>query len=154
MLLFSGCKNSTHKNVEPITSGFSCNFSVEDNDFSGTLNVDNNYECIFHFESPIDMVGTIITVTNDTVLIEANEYTKRFDTQSIPQDSFVLNVQNILKNISENKMNVNNKILQIEGECINGKYKSEFLPTGIIKSLQIFNTETKINFTNVLKNHD
>ncbi len=151
MLLFSGCKNSTLKNVEPITSGFSCNFSVEDNDFSGTLNVDDEFKCTFNFDSPLEISGTIITVYDDVVLVEANEYSSRFNANDIPKNSFTISVQNALKTADISKIVNNRDITYIDGLTNSGNFRIEFLDTGYIQNITFFESDTLIEFTNTIE---
>ncbi len=149
--MFSGCRNAHINNVEPKTSNFSCNFSVEDTDFSGTLDVDDEFKCIFTFDSPPEMSGTIITVYDDVVLVEANGYSSRFDADDIPENSFTLMVQNALKTADISKIVNNRDITYIDGLTNSGNFRIEFFHTGYIQNITFFEPDSLIEFSNTIE---
>ena len=146
----SGCRNATLNNVEPNLSGFSCNFSIKDTDFEGTLEVDDEFKCIFRFESPTDMSGTVITVSEDAVLVDSNGYVSRFDNDTLPEDSFTVNVQNALSVADSSKIINNRDSAYIDGTGNTGDFRIEFLHSGYIQSISFFELDTVIEFTNVI----
>ena len=143
-----GCSNHKASDIEPITRGFKCNFSVVDSDLSGELfvNAEGDLSMIFKGPDIINNVG--IRVKEESVIIEVAGLSERYSRADAPNDSPALYAYDAFISMNDFTPFFENDVISVSGKSKSGGFKALINGTGYITELHFDNIDTVLNFEN------
>ena len=147
-----GCSNHKASDIEPITKGFNCDFSIVSSDLSGELSINSEGDLSIVFSGP-DIINNVgIRVKEESIIIEVHGISERYTRAQAPQDAPALYIYDALASINKLTPVVKNDEIYISGKCKSGNFKAILNGTGYITKLMFDQIDTVFVFENHILN--
>lgn len=146
-----GCSNSGKNEISPILSGFKCDFTIENSELSGEIEVQNDGNLIISFSGDDIINGLKMQVKQEAVTVDVNGITETYSRQEVPEDSPAFYIYDALTASKNIKPKSDGDYFKINGDCKNGEFSVKLNSSGFISELTLNDSGTVLLFKNQIK---
>ena len=146
-----GCSNSETNEISPILSGFKCDFTIENSELSGEIEVENDGVLTISFSGDDIINGLKMQVKQETVTVDVNGITETYSREEVPENSPAFYIYDALISSKEIKPRLNGEFFIIDGNSKSGKFSVILNSSGFIAELTLNNSGTVLLFKNQIK---
>lgn len=146
-----GCSNSETNEISPILSGFKCDFTIENSELSGEIEVENDGVLAISFSGDDIINGLKMQVKQETVTVDVNGITETYSREEVPENSPAFYIYDALISSKEIKPRLNGEFFIIDGNSQSGKFSVKLNSSGFIAELTLNNSGTVLLFKNQIK---
>ncbi len=146
-----GCSNSDTNEISPILSGFKCDFTIENSELSGEIEVENDGVLTISFSGDDIINGLKMQVKQETVTVDVNGITETYSREEVPENSPAFCIYDALIASKQIKPKLNGEFFSIDGNSQSGKFFVKLNSSGFISELTLNDSGTVLLFKNQIK---
>lgn len=147
-----GCSSSGENEISPVFSGFKCDFTIENSDLSGELEVENDGVLTISFSGDDIINGLKIQVKQESLTVDVNGITETYSRQEVTENSPAFYIYDALITSKQIKPKLNGEFFIIDGNSKSGKFSVKLNSSGFIAELTLNDSRTVLLFKNQIKN--
>lgn len=146
-----GCSSSGENEISPVFSGFKCDFTIENSDLSGELEVENDGVLTLSFSGDDIINGLKMQVKQESLTVDVNGITETYSREEVPENSPAFCIYDALITSKQIKPKLNDEFFIIDGSSKSGKFSIKLNNSGFISELILNNSNTVFLFKNQIK---
>ncbi len=146
-----GCSNSKGDEITPILSGFKCDFTIENSELTGEIDVEYDGTLTISFSGDDIINGLKMQVKQESVTVDVSGITETYSREEVPEDSpafYIYDTLIVSKNI---KPKLSGDYFKIDGKCKSGDFSIKLNSSGYVSKLSLNNSDTVFILKNQIK---
>ena len=153
MLFCIGCSSAGNYGITPVLDKFKCDFSVEESEISGEIEVDENGTLTILFTGGDIINGIKMQVKEETLNIDVNGISEVYSRNEMPKSSPAFYIYDALIAAKQLTPSLKNEKFIIAGDCQSGPYILTLNDTGFIEKISPIGSGLNFCLTNHVSLH-
>lgn len=143
-----GCSSAESEGVTPVLDKFKCDFSIEESELSGEIEVDENGALTILFSGDDIINGIKMQVKDETLNVDVNGVAEVYSRNEVPENSPLFYIYDALISAKQSTPTLKGDIFIIEGDCKSGPYILTLSGTGFIEKFSPVDSGLSFYFAN------